>query len=155
MGVNSLGCRKASHWGTADFESQIFRLQLAHRCEEAFALVQAENVRTDPRWYELSAELKLDCQAKTGQRQYGEEALDLVNAGIQRFPTSSRLVFLKGYVNGGLGELGVARRYYEDALKLANENIAADRSGGRNTADDRRVAKNAAENLAATWKPAP
>lgn len=76
----------------------------------------------------------------------------MANAGIVRFPNSSRLLFLKGFVNGCLGELGLEQKYYEDALKLANENIAADKSGGRSIAEDRQVARNAAENLAATWK---
>ncbi|MGH7485163.1 MAG: hypothetical protein ACRD16_09280 [Thermoanaerobaculia bacterium] len=97
------------------------------------------------------AELRLDRQAQTGQRHYGEEALDLVNAGIQRFPISSRLVFLKGFVNGCLGEPGVEQRYFEDALKLAKENIAADKAG-LSISEDREVAKNAAENLGAGWK---
>lgn len=148
-----LGCRKEGHWGTVEFRSRIGQLELSNDCEKASNLVQAENARQDPRWYELLVELRLDCQAKTRERRYGEESLDLVNAGIQRFPGSSRLVFLKGFVNGRLGEAGVERRYYEDALKLANENIAADR-GGLRTADDREVAENAAKNLGATWKPA-
>ena len=146
------GCRQESHWGTVEFRSKVGRLEIANQPEKALALVQAQDARHDPAWYALSVELLLDCQAKTKQRHYGEEALDLVNAGIQRFPTSSRLVLLKGFVNGRLGELGVARRYYRDALTLADQNIAADRSG-RYTAEDRRVAKNAADNLAGTWKP--
>ena len=153
-GIGIFGCRRVSesHWGTVGFRSRIGHLALANDCERAFALVQAENARQDPRWYETLVELRLDCQAKTGKRSYGEEALDLVNAGIQRFPDSSRLVFLKGFVNGRLGERGVEQRYYEDALKLANANIAADKSGLR-TSDDRAVAKNATENLGGTWKP--
>lgn len=150
--ISAMGCRKESQWGTPEFRSRIGRLELTNECEEAIAIVQAENARTDATWYYLLATLRLDCHAKTGQRHYGEEALDLVNAGIQRFPTSSRIVFLKGFINDRLGEPGVARRYYEDALKLANENIACDKTG-RHSEDDRKVAKNAADNLGATWKP--
>jgi hypothetical protein len=147
-----INCRQPHRWGTPEFNSEISQLLIASRCEEAVARLLAVNAREDPRWYEELIGAQLDCLAKkTPQPHYGDEVLALVNEGVRRVPKSSRLVFLRGFVNGRLGEPGVARRYYQDALDLANANIAADKGGG--SAEDRRVAENARANLGAARRP--
>ena len=153
MLVISIACREQPRWGTPGYEAEVGRLIIGNRCEEAISLLEAANARENQRWVELLVGAELDCGVKTGKRGYVESALKQVDEAISRFPTSSRLVFLKGFVNGRLGEHGVAQRYYLEALNLARANIAADPEG-RKTADDRAVAKNAWANLSPGWRPA-
>jgi hypothetical protein len=152
--VGAAGCKRAIRWGTPEFNREVVRLRIADDCQRGIELMLEANARDDPRWYDQLVDFQLDCLAKTKQTHYEDEALNLVNEGIRRFPKSSRLVSLKGWVNGMMGEWGVQRRYEEDALRLANENIAADKDG-RHSSDDRTVARNARHNLAADFpKPA-
>ncbi len=115
----------------------IAQLERAGECQKAIAGLKAANATDDADWYAWLVELHLDCLAKTEQPAYGSDALSLVNAGIARFPQSSRLVFLKGFVYSRLMEGALAQRYYADAAVLAAANIAADRTHGPKSADDR------------------
>lgn len=154
IGASGVRCGQDDSWGTSRFKSKVSSLERSNQCEKAISLLVAADAREDANWYAWLVDLRLDCLAQTGRREYGEEALRLVSEGTRRFPRSSRLLFLKGFVNGRIGEWGLELRYYEDALKLARENIAAD-IDGRHSEEDRAVAANAEANLRAARKPTP
>jgi hypothetical protein len=144
-------CRPADRWGTPAFNARLARFQAANNCEEAIDLVKAEHAKNDPKWYGWLIGLDLDCFAKTGKKQYVDDAQRLVEEGRRGFPRSSRLVFLKGFVYSRLGEGALAQRYYEDALKLALANIAENKDSDHS--EDRLVARDAEANLGTGRRP--
>jgi hypothetical protein len=153
VAVGMSSCRRPVSWGTPAFDAEIMRLRVNNRCEKAIALLVEADAQDDWRWYDQLILAKLDCFPRTAQDPRDrDEVLALVNEGIRRFPRSSRLVFAKGWINTRFGEIGLARKYYQDALDLANANILEDKNG-RNSGEDRRVAENARWNLGSARRP--
>lgn len=144
--AGTTGCERRVIWGTAAFATKVSQLEASDRCEKAISMLEEANARGDAKWYALLGEAYVRCMRKTGERAYGEKALQLLEEGTRIFPRSSRLVFIKSFANAQLNEWGLALRYCEDALKLAQENIAADRDG-LHSSEDRKVAADAKANL--------
>jgi hypothetical protein len=147
LGVGCLGaCSRSPRWGSPELNTQLVKLRAANRCDDAIALLLAAQGERNVRWYEWLVDFEGDCFVKTAQQNYKVSAEHFVDDGVRRFPTSSRLLFVKAFMYERFNEHGLALRYYQDALQLARRNIAADKDG-LDTADDRAVVANVEANL--------
>jgi hypothetical protein len=135
--VSWVACRaKAPGLGEGWEKTASDRL-LTGDCRGALAILKRANRTADASWYDLKVAALTQCFANSSVKSYFVEGLETVKAGLVRFPRSARLRMDEGDLYAIANDGERERRAYEDAAKVARENIQ--RAGTDTGAIDDRI----------------
>jgi hypothetical protein len=101
-----------------NWQREVAGLISSGSCEEALALLKGIRER-QPIWFELASQAHVACWKRSGSSAHAAEAVQVIDEGLARFPTSANLLLSRGYRRRELGEQDAALRDFQAAAEQA------------------------------------
>jgi tetratricopeptide (TPR) repeat protein len=93
-------------------------------CIPALRYLNDNRHSDDPMWFELYSQADFRCWKEGFGEQYRNHGIVILDQGLKRLPSSSRLLMSKGDRAELLGDHAAAAKFYEQARGMAERNLA-------------------------------